>query len=114
MIRRPPRSTLFPYTTLFRSPLLGVVRDRWLPSNPRLSPPAMPVPIAEQPRRGLRVAVGALVVAGLAVGGWGLLARARGAAARPRHPPAPPPPAPAPSTPPPTPPHPPPPPPPPP
>src|SRR5947208_2076849 len=55
-------------------PLLGVVRDRWLPSNPRLSPPAMPVPIAEQPRRGLRVAVGALVVAGLAVGGWALLA----------------------------------------
>src|SRR2546430_2799835 len=26
MIRRPPRSTLFPYTTLFRSPQLGVVR----------------------------------------------------------------------------------------
>src|SRR5256885_16677023 len=24
MIRRPPRSTLFPYTTLFRSPPLGV------------------------------------------------------------------------------------------
>src|SRR2546422_6127420 len=24
MIRRPPRSTLFPYTTLFRSPLLAV------------------------------------------------------------------------------------------
>src|SRR2546426_2795539 len=24
MIRRPPRSTLFPYTTLFRSPLEGV------------------------------------------------------------------------------------------
>src|SRR3712207_8372406 len=24
MIRRPPRSTLFPYTTLFRSPLLQV------------------------------------------------------------------------------------------
>src|SRR2546429_6463427 len=24
MIRRPPRSTLFPYTTLFRSPLLPV------------------------------------------------------------------------------------------
>src|SRR6266536_5791158 len=23
MIRRPPRSTLFPYTTLFRSPILG-------------------------------------------------------------------------------------------
>src|SRR2546430_7791102 len=28
MIRRPPRSTLFPYTTLFRSPLRG--RPAWL------------------------------------------------------------------------------------
>src|SRR5260221_891733 len=32
MIRRPPRSTLFPYTTLFRSPLnpvrLGALRSR--------------------------------------------------------------------------------------
>src|SRR5690242_21411361 len=28
MIRRPPRSTLFPYTTLFRSELLGVALDR--------------------------------------------------------------------------------------
>src|SRR3712207_8212146 len=27
MIRRPPRSTLFPYTTLFRSALVGVARD---------------------------------------------------------------------------------------
>src|SRR2546429_1735761 len=26
MIRRPPRSTLFPYTTLFRSPVLGEQR----------------------------------------------------------------------------------------
>src|SRR2546422_5540968 len=26
MIRRPPRSTLFPYTTLFRSPLLALMR----------------------------------------------------------------------------------------
>src|SRR5260370_10800925 len=25
MIRRPPRSTLFPYTTLFRSPLAGKI-----------------------------------------------------------------------------------------
>src|SRR5256885_17248597 len=32
MIRRPPRSTLFPYTTLFRSGLSAVVHDsdtRW-------------------------------------------------------------------------------------
>src|SRR5258708_28064202 len=28
MIRRPPRSTLFPYTTLFRSPLARGVRPR--------------------------------------------------------------------------------------
>src|SRR5437773_8383260 len=28
MIRRPPRSTLFPYTTLFRSPRLEVRRRR--------------------------------------------------------------------------------------
>src|SRR2546427_4739233 len=28
MIRRPPRSTLFPYTTLFRSQFLGEVRKR--------------------------------------------------------------------------------------
>src|SRR5256885_15134274 len=28
MIRRPPRSTLFPYTTLFRSHLLGGVAQR--------------------------------------------------------------------------------------
>src|SRR3989442_12691349 len=27
MIRRPPRSTLFPYTTLFRSQLTNVLRD---------------------------------------------------------------------------------------
>src|SRR3989475_6851187 len=34
MIRRPPRSTLFPYTTLFRSPSLEV-RIRSLPLHPR-------------------------------------------------------------------------------
>src|SRR3712207_9404945 len=28
MIRRPPRSTLFPYTTLFRSPFAGSTRIR--------------------------------------------------------------------------------------
>src|SRR2546422_4050740 len=27
MIRRPPRSTLFPYTTLFRSPILFSLRE---------------------------------------------------------------------------------------
>ena len=27
MIRRPPRSTLFPYTTLFRSRILGISKE---------------------------------------------------------------------------------------
>src|SRR3712207_7985600 len=31
MIRRPPRSTLFPYTTLFRSPPDALVGERELP-----------------------------------------------------------------------------------
>src|SRR3712207_8233321 len=39
MIRRPPRSTLFPYTTLFRSPARGATDDRHrnspLPSRSR-------------------------------------------------------------------------------
>src|SRR5258708_29562398 len=35
MIRRPPRSTLFPYTTLFRSPKSGRGRT---PSSRRLQP----------------------------------------------------------------------------
>src|SRR5438445_5912191 len=28
MIRRPPRSTLFPYTTLFRSPVVPLISDQ--------------------------------------------------------------------------------------
>jgi hypothetical protein len=61
-------------------PLLGVVRDRWLPSGPRVSPPPLLVPAeAEPPHRAgrLRIALAALVVAALAVGGWALLARAK-------------------------------------
>src|SRR5215471_20561707 len=33
MIRRPPRSTLFPYTTLFRSPVVAVVDQRQQPAD---------------------------------------------------------------------------------
>src|SRR2546430_11456596 len=41
MIRRPPRSTLFPYTTLFRSPALGLERA----ARPhRDLEPALPLP----------------------------------------------------------------------
>src|SRR3989441_2937990 len=34
MIRRPPRSTLFPYTTLFRSQLLSGLFGAWLGGEP--------------------------------------------------------------------------------
>src|SRR2546425_6319012 len=34
MIRRPPRSTLFPYTTLFRSVPVTVDRERLAPQDP--------------------------------------------------------------------------------
>src|SRR3712207_8086440 len=33
MIRRPPRSTLFPYTTLFRSPAVYLALDGWNPGR---------------------------------------------------------------------------------
>src|SRR2546429_2536099 len=33
MIRRPPRSTLFPYTTLFRSRVLGAAKPNGLPAK---------------------------------------------------------------------------------
>src|SRR2546430_13302662 len=36
MIRRPPRSTLFPYTTLFRSTDGGMHRPYWIAEWPRL------------------------------------------------------------------------------
>src|SRR5256885_8506738 len=39
MIRRPPRSTLFPYTTLFRSVSLEVAGGLWLWRILRLSSP---------------------------------------------------------------------------
>src|SRR3989441_5256017 len=37
MIRRPPRSTLFPYTTLFRSPEWETARGRATPASARRS-----------------------------------------------------------------------------
>src|SRR2546430_15254920 len=36
MIRRPPRSTLFPYTTLFRSPHSEILGSQLVCSSPRL------------------------------------------------------------------------------
>src|SRR2546430_8073494 len=39
MIRRPPRSTLFPYTTLFRPPCERKVRDIFRQARPVVRPP---------------------------------------------------------------------------
>src|SRR5258707_7964118 len=57
MIRRPPRSTLFPYTTLFRSLpslFLSVGADR-----PGVAVPHAPVGVAQRPRRRVPAAAGA-------------------------------------------------------
>src|SRR5258707_8748427 len=48
MIRRPPRSTLFPYTTLFRSSARGRRRRARDRGTPR--PPVAPVAEAPPPR----------------------------------------------------------------
>src|SRR3712207_7282077 len=46
MIRRPPRSTLFPYTTLFRSPKSIRIGDRIVTSGEGgVFPPGLPVGI---------------------------------------------------------------------
>src|SRR5258708_21944116 len=37
MIRRPPRSTLFPYTTLFRSDARAIAADRLIPLPDEIS-----------------------------------------------------------------------------
>src|SRR2546426_1524629 len=43
MIRRPPRSTLFPYTTLFRSPELSArIAPLYLTANPLTHPSPPP------------------------------------------------------------------------
>src|SRR5215469_17129746 len=46
MIRRPPRSTLFPYTTLFRS-----AARTWRPAPRSGSPPRLPPPGTARPGR---------------------------------------------------------------
>src|SRR3712207_8231818 len=50
MIRRPPRSTLFPYTTLFRSLVLDAAGA--VPENPRLDS-GFPAAMTALPRRAL-------------------------------------------------------------
>src|SRR5690349_22146649 len=50
MIRRPPRSTLFPYTTLFRSPTRPRRRRTAEPDGPR-RPPRSSAPSTSSPPR---------------------------------------------------------------
>src|SRR2546426_9263786 len=52
MIRRPPRSTLFPYTTLFRSRRGDAAQDRGLPSDDRAARVALEPDAGLRSRRG--------------------------------------------------------------
>src|SRR5256884_9949811 len=45
MIRRPPRSTLFPYTTLFRSPYETL--SAWIGAQKALNGAGLPKPVQE-------------------------------------------------------------------
>src|SRR2546430_8977162 len=53
MIRRPPRSTLFPYTTLFRSRKLRLVELRRQPALRHRHAHAVAAALAQRPGRGL-------------------------------------------------------------
>src|SRR5256885_16390817 len=60
MIRRPPRSTLFPYTTLFQSPNLGGPGHCAEPSRPLHGSPTRPSIVRASRRRdGVRIDVDA-------------------------------------------------------
>src|SRR3989449_11658253 len=99
MIRRPPRSTLFPYTTLFRSHRVDAVRilERRVPEGDRAEDaahgltPRPPLPVGERGSAS-RHAVPPLRLAGRGSGGEAGTARTRrkgfprrgGAARRPR------------------------------
>src|SRR2546430_12933813 len=55
MIRRPPRSTLFPYTTLFRSRQLGLDQDGREPAKGRGIAPCHLPPANETDRKSTRL-----------------------------------------------------------
>src|SRR2546426_6206779 len=62
MIRRPPRSTLFPYTTLFRSELVERGEERLAGHDVHVEPGAMVVPVLVVKRRLRRVVLGDVVL----------------------------------------------------
>src|SRR5205807_9472670 len=51
LIRRPPRSTLFPYTTLFRSNIIGLRYKESKPAQQKQPPSSPASPAATQGRR---------------------------------------------------------------
>src|SRR2546422_4258315 len=57
MIRRPPRSTLFPYTTLFRSSTYQVTPVSWIPDAFLVSerPGTSSVPVNVEDRKSTRL-----------------------------------------------------------
>src|SRR5256885_16665328 len=77
MIRRPPRSTLFPYTTLFRSLVHRARGGRQAPPDRGRRRDAREAPGRAAPRTGARRAVLRLVVP-VALARLGLLAEGRG------------------------------------
>src|SRR2546427_13231372 len=72
MIRRPPRSTLFPYTTLFRS--LGATADPSQPLVEVADPAALDIVFSVSPAEAARIHAGEAVTltAGDAASGEGL------------------------------------------
>jgi hypothetical protein len=81
------------------TPILGVARDRWMPTPGAIPSFEVPPPEPGRRRRGARAAIATLVLAGAAVGGWALFAPATELLRTPSEPtPSPPPPPPPPST----------------
>src|SRR3712207_7880825 len=81
MIRRPPRSTLFPYTTLFRSSLVDADLlvlvtdiDGLYDSNPKTNPDAKFIPIVKEITDDI---VGAAGGAGSSLGTGGMATKDR-------------------------------------
>src|SRR5256885_12200662 len=65
MIRRPPRSTLFPYTTLFRSPIVKLKASRAVQvvgENRALVGLAIAIGVLEQDRKSTRLNSSHLVI----------------------------------------------------
>src|SRR5437868_10259720 len=55
MIRHPPRSTLFPYTTLFRSRPGGRALHRWTSTRPSCTPAPTPSRSSAKDRKSTRL-----------------------------------------------------------